>query len=195
MSSARIWSRATRLERLDNSWFSTANSKGTGSARLFCASAVQGSVTDQFFGIPRDDENKRGGQNPPNWHVSISTAGKLVATRFLTVIEVIPGKKLGDQRVKPEPEGTGRMPLRLGDYAVTAELDASEPSYLEVHDRTGTCALVTGQASRSITLGKDQRTAQFAGSTLLWEKGSGQVELFREEVDRLPDVLIYGNRY
>ena len=183
------------MEQRGNSWFSTANSKGTGSARLFCASAVKGSVTDQFFGIPVDDENKRGGQNPPNWHVSISTADKLAATRFLTVIEVVPGKKLGDQPVKPEAEGTGRVQLRLGDYAVTAELDAAQPSYLEVHDQAGTCALVTGQASRSITLGKDQRTAQFAGSTLLWEMGSGQVEIFREEVDRLPDVLIYGNRY
>jgi hypothetical protein len=71
------------LAQLGNSWFATANSQGVGSARLFCAAAVKGSVTDQFFGVPVDEENKRGGQNPPNWHVSISTTDKLPATRFL----------------------------------------------------------------------------------------------------------------
>ena len=125
------------IRQLGNDWFAGANEHAAGYARLFCKESVTGSVTDQFFGIPVDEENKRGGQNPPNWHVSISTSNKLAATRFLTVIEVVPGKKLDDKPVKPEAEGTGRVQLRLGDYTVTAELDPGKPSYLEVHDQTG----------------------------------------------------------
>ena len=97
--------------------------------------------------------------------------------------------------MEPVADGTGRVRLKLGDYTVTAELDADRPSYLDVHDQTGTCALVTGQASQNIALGQQQRTAQFAGSTLLWEKGPDQMEIFREETDQLPPVLRYGNRY
>ena len=180
------------LEQLGNSWFSTANSQGVGSARLFCASAVKGTVTDQFFGVPVDEENKRGGQNPPNWHASISTAGKLPATRFLTVIEVLSGTS---KPVEPVAEGTGRVCWKLGDYTVTAELDPSKPSYLAVQDQTQTSALVSGQDAQEISLGPEHRSAKATGSTLLWEKEPGKTEIFREETDQLPPVLIYGNRY
>ena len=87
------------------------------------------------------------------------------------------------------------MQWRLGDYTVTAELDPGKPSYLEVHDQSGTCALVTGLSSQNMAPGGQQRTAQFAGSTLLWEKAPDQMEIFREETDQLPPVLRYGNRY
>jgi len=177
-------------EQLGNSWFLTANGKGVGSARLFCNLTVKGSVTDQFFGIPVDEENKRGGRNPPNWHVSISTADKVPATRFLAVIEVLSGKS---KPVEPVAEGNGRVRLRLGDYTATAELDASQPSYLAVRDQTS--ALVSGQAARGISLDSEQRAAKAEGSTLLWEKEPGKAEIFREETDQLPPVLVYGNRY
>jgi hypothetical protein len=180
------------MEQLGNSWFSTANSKGVASARLFCASAVKGNVTDKFLGVPVDEENKRGGQNPPNWHVSISTTGKLSATRFLTVIEVLPGKS---KPVEPVAEGNGRVRLTLGDYTVTAELDSSKLSYLAVQDQAQTSILVSGQAAQEISLGSERRQAKAACSTLLWEKEPGRTEIFREETDQLPPVLIYGNRY
>jgi hypothetical protein len=183
------------IRQLGNDWFAGANEHAAGHVRLFCKEPVVGSVTDQFFGIPVDDENKRGGQNPPNWHVSISTSNKLAATRFLTVIEIVPGKKLDDQPTKPEAEGTGRVQLRLGDFTVRAELDPGKPSYLEVHDKTRTCALVTGQATCEISLGDQRRAATFAGSTMLWEHCANQREIFLEETDQLPDVLRYGNRY
>ncbi len=180
------------MEQLGNSWFSTANGKATGSARLFCASTVNGSVTDQFFGKPVDEENKRGGQNPPNWHASISTAGKLPATRFLTVIEVLPGT---GKPVEPVADGNDCIRLKLGDYTVIAELDPVKPSYLAVQDQTQTSALVIGQAAREVSLGSEQRRARADGSTLLWEKEQGKAEIFHEGTDQLPPVLIYGNRY
>ena len=183
------------IQQLGNDWFVGANEHAAGYVRLFCKEAVSGTVTDKFFGIPVDEENKRGGKNPPNWHVSISTDKKLVANRFLTVIEIAPGKKLDGKPIKLIAEGTGRMQLRLGDYTVIAELDTGKPSFLEVHDQTETCALVSGQASKTIALGNQLRTARFAGSTLLWEKNLGQTEIFREETDKLPPVLCYANRY
>jgi hypothetical protein len=173
-----------------NSRFTTANGKGVGSARLFCASPVQGSVIDQFFGIPVDEENNRGGDNPPNWHASISTVAKLPATRFLTAIEVLPGRS---KLVEPVAEGNNRVRLKLGDYTVIAELDPAKPSYLEVQDQTQTAALITGQAAREISLGSQHRKATAEGSTLLWEKEAGKAEIFHEETDQLPPVLVYGN--
>ncbi len=180
------------VEQLGNSWFSTANGKATGSARLFCSSAVHGSVTDQFFGPPVDEENKRGGKNPPNWHASISTNEKLPATRFLTVIEVLPGAA---KPVEPVADGSGRICLNLGGYKVSAELDPSKPGYLAVHDQSGTSALVSGQAAREISLGAECRKAKAEGSTLLWEKEPGQADIFLEETDQLPPVLRFGNPY
>lgn len=180
------------MQQRGNAWFTTANSKGAGSARLFCAAPVVGSVTDQFFAAAVDEENKRGGKNPPNWHAAISTKDKLAATRFLTIIEVQPGEA---QLQEPTSTGEGKTSWQVGDYLVSANLDPSRPSLLEIKDRAGTCALVTGQAAEGISLGSDRRPATAKGSTLLWEKIPGQSEVFHEAVDQLPPVLIYGNRY
>jgi hypothetical protein len=175
-----------------NAWFTTANSAGAGSARLFCAAPVAGSVTDQFFAAAVDEENKRGGENPPHWHVAIATREKLRATRFLTVIEVQP---IAVNLTEPTAVGEGNVKLQVGDYTIAAELDASRPSLLEIRNREETCALVTGQAADGISLGADRRRAAAKGSTLLWEREPGKPALFREEVDQLPPVLLYGNRY
>lgn len=183
------------MEQLGASWFSTANGKGVGTARLFCGSDVQGSVTDRFLGIPVDEENKRGGRNPPNWHAAISTRQAVSAARFLTVLEVTPARDAGREPTEPGAEGSGRIRLRAGEFTVIAELDAGKPSYLEIHDESAACALVTGQAAREITLGAAARSAQHAGSTLLWERNADGTETFVEEPDRLPDVLMYGNLY
>jgi hypothetical protein len=183
------------IRQLGNDWFVGANAHAAGSVRLFCRDGVEGRVTDKFLGVPVDEENKRGGQNPPNWHVSISTTGKLAATRFLTVIEVVPGGKLDDKLVKPDAEGGGRIQLRLGDFAVTAELDPGKPSFLEIQQQDGQCALATGQDVREISRQGARRAARYPGSTLLWETDIGGQERWMEEIDRLPDVLMYGNRY
>jgi hypothetical protein len=183
------------IEQLGNDWFCGANDKAAGYVQLFCSSPVIGNVTDKFFGVPVDEENKRGGQNPPNWHVSISTDKKIASTRFLTVIEIAPGKKIGDKSKPLKAKGKDRVQLEVGDYIITAELNATKPSFLEIHDSTDTCALVTGQAAQNITLGKENKLAQFPGSTLLWENGPEKNHFFQEVVDQLPEVLTSGNRY
>ena len=183
------------IRQLGNDSFAGANEHAAGYARLFCQTPVAGTVTDQFFATPVDEENKRGGANPPNWHISISTADKLAATRFLSVIAIAPGKQLDDEPIKLQAQGAGRIQLRLGDFTISAELDPAKPSFLDVRDHAGTCALVAGQAAQSIALGGQERTAASAGATLLWEKSPGSEEIFCEEVDQLPDVLRYGNRY
>lgn len=185
----------TPIIQLGNDFFAGANDHAAGYARLFCARPVDGSVTDRFFAEAVDEENKRGGQNPPNWHVSIATRDKQPAARFLTVIAIAPGKKLTDPPVKPEAQGQGRVRLKLGEYELNAELDPARPSFLEVTHKDGVAGLVTGQAARGIAMNGDQRPGRHAGSTLLWERPPGGVEVVVEEIDRLPDVLIYGNRY
>ncbi len=183
------------IKQFGNDLFAAANEHAAGYVRLFSSQPVVGSVTDQFFAPAVDDENKRGGHNPPNWHAAISTRDKQTTARFLTVIEVVPGKSLGDPPVKTEAEGSGRVRLRLGEYQLTAELEPGQPSFLEVTHRDGDAALVTGQAATGISVKGQYRPARHAGSTLLWERLSDAAEIYVEEVDRLPDVLIYGNRY
>ena len=111
------------------------------------------------------------------------------------MIEVVPGAKLADKPTQIAAEGDGRRTMRLGDYLVTVELDPGKPSLLEVYDRAGTCALVTGRASAEIRLAAATRTARLPGSTLLWEKIPGEAEEFHEEVDQLPPALLHGNRF
>ncbi|MFD0893999.1 DUF4962 domain-containing protein [Luteolibacter ambystomatis] len=183
------------MKQLGDSWFKTANDHALGSAQLFCASPMKGELTDKFRADAVDEENKRNGQNPPNWHATMTTRDRLPATRFLTVIDVIPGKDLAASPARLVPEGAGRTRWQIGEYSVTAELDPSKPSYLEVHDSTATCALVTGQATRGIELGGQQRNAKLPGSTLLWEKSETGGEVFQEKVDELPDCLKFGNPF
>lgn len=180
------------MEQLGDSMFATRNGRGTGLAKLFCAAPVRGSVTDRFFAAAVDDENKRGGKNPPNWHADISTCGRLAANRFLTIIGAGPGDALP---AEPVAAGDGRIRLRLGDFTITAELAAERPAFLEVRDLNDTCALVTGTDVDGITLGASRKAARSKGATLLWEKEPGRREVFIEETDQLPPVLGFGNRF
>lgn len=180
------------IEQRGPNCFSTRNHKGTGTATLFCAAPVTGTVSDQFFAPAVDEENKRGGKNPKQWHVDISTQKKCVANRFLTVIEVQSGAVTN---AAPTPTGKGRIQLSLGDFIVSAELDPAKPAFLEVHDRQATCALVTGSDCDQIRLGSKQKQAQHRGATMLWEKLPQQPERFQEAIDQLPPVLLYGNRF
>ncbi|MCX7007712.1 MAG: DUF4962 domain-containing protein [Kiritimatiellaeota bacterium] len=183
------------ITQLGNAWFKGANAHAIGSARLFCVAPVTGSVTDKFLGTPVDEENKRKGQNPPNWHVTITTKDALPATRFLTIIEVTPTNEPNYKLIEPIAEGTGRIRLRAGDFTVIAELDAGQPAFLSVRSDDGKCALVTGPAAEQLQLGGETRTAKLKGSTLLLEKETSQGDIFVEESDHLPDALIYGNLY
>ena len=184
-----------QIMQLGNAWFTTANAHALASARLFCAVPVTGSVTDKFLADPVDEKNKRGGQNPRQWHVAITTRDAIPAARLLTVIEVIPTDGPKHKPVEPVVTGRGCVQLRVGDFMVTTELDAGRPSYLSVQSADGKCAFVTGTAAEKLQLGDDTRTAKRKGSTLLLEKEPGRDEVFVEEVDKLPDSLIYGNLY
>ncbi|WP_198141260.1 DUF4962 domain-containing protein [Verrucomicrobium spinosum] len=185
------------MKMLSDSSFATANGHGLGTAKLYCMASMKGSLTDKFMGEARDDENKRKGQNPPNWHGKMTTQEALPATRFLTVLSVAPGKSL-EMKV-PEPVATagadGRTRIKVGDYLVSVELDPTKPSYLSANDIGGTCALVTGQAAQEILLGGNRRPAAKPGSTLLWETKTAKGEVFQEKTDELPDSLKFGNRY
>jgi hypothetical protein len=183
------------MQQIGDAWFKTANKHALGTAKLFCATPVKGAITDQFKGVPVDEENKRNGQNPPNWHATITTRDRLPATRFLTVLEVEPGKGLEATPVQPIAKNAGRTLIQVGEYQITVELDPSKPSFLEVRDNASTCALVTGQAAREITLADKKRNAAIPGSTLLWESKTTGGENFAEKVDELPDCLKFGNPY
>ena len=175
--------------------FSTGNTFASSNAWLFCQSPIRGEVTNQFLGKPTDLQNKRGGRSPDNWHASMTTTDRLQKSRFLTVIETIPGQGTRAKAIDPTNFDNGRINLLLGGYKVVCELNPENPSYLEVRDTGETCALVTGQGTKSISLGTGRKDAKFHGSTLLWERDGARGEKFNEVVDTLPDILVYGNRF
>lgn len=183
------------MKQMGDAWFKTANASGLGTARLFCSAPLKGELTDKFKGIPVDEENKRNGQNPPNWHATITTRDRLAATRFLAVLEVHPEKGLSATPVEPVAEGAGKVRIRVGDYSVVAELDPTKPSFLDVKDNAGTCGLVTGQGAEQLILGGRQKSTSVQGATLLWEPQSARGEILLEKKDELPDCLKYGNQF
>lgn len=174
--------------------FVTANSKGSGFAQVFCPTPVAAQVTDQFFGVPVDEENKRGGKNPPHWHASITTKDQQQRTRFLALIEITPGGTSIPRPFTAVTDAEGKTRIDLDGYVVRAELDPEKGAFLGVTSTDCAVALVSGRAVREIVLGEQRRAAAFPGSTLLGERRGGRVE-FSETVDRLPDVLLFGNRY
>lgn len=174
----------------------TQNKFASADAYLFCADQMKTLVSDRFLAEPIDVQGKRndGKETYPNqWHASFETIGKVPKTRFLTIIEITPTGEV--KKFKPTVFiATGLTHMTVGDYTVIAQLDPSKPSYLEIFNQSQTCKLVTGQASKAISLGIEKKVAKVPGSTLFLENNDGGF-VFEERVDQLPDAVLYGNQY
>ncbi len=184
------------MKLLENGFALGQNDHAYGTVQMFCDGAIESDITDQFYGPATDEENKRGGANPPMWHLNMTTKDRLAATRFLTVIEITPGKPVGfaaDPRLARREDG--KFTLELGGYEVIAQMDPARESLLSIRSADGRAVLSTGQASEKVMIANETRNAALKGSTLLWEKPSGGDETFCEVVDQLPDVLRFGNIY
>lgn len=182
------------MKEAGDATLTAANSHASATAKLFCASDVETNLTDQFAAAATDEEDKRGGINPSNWHWSVTTKNKLAATRFLTVIELAQGAG-----AKP-PEITRSGPrdkpvVRVGGYEIAADLNPERESFLLIRSTDGEAVLSSGQASERVIVDGDERKAGLRGSTLLLEHGKDGKVIFEEKVDELPDVLKYGNVY
>lgn len=185
------------MTKLNENTISTSNKFAEATAYLFCNDKINSEVTNKFVAEPIDVQGKRkdGKDRYPNhWHCSITTDSKLKATRFLTIIEVTPNgtKKTFIPQMDKSKEMTSFL---VGNYSVSAQLNPEKPSLLEIYEKNGKCALVTGQDASEIKLGKEVRKAQLKGSTLFVDKDNQGETVFKEVIDTLPDVLIYGNMY
>lgn len=186
----------TAITKLNDKWFKSRNDYSAGNAQMFCLAPMTGTVTQGFLGSPQDRENKYPNGFQMHFHAKMTTNAALSATRFLTVIEVIPSAG-GSATVSAFPTtGTAKIEVRAGDYYITAQLDPTKASSLSVRDVAGTqVSLATGRATQSVTLGSEQRQAQVGGSTLMIERNASNQVIFQEAMDRLPDAVLYGNTY
>ena len=204
------------MTQLGEGWLMGTNDYAAASAKMFCKEPITTTLRHKYMpneedGIdpekdlkpedmwllrPSDDEDKLPDPIPEHYHGAFTTTGKYAKMRFLTVIEIHPGK---DTTFVPETEpvatGTDMITVQAGDYTIIAQMNGEEPAYLEIKNKDNTAALVTGTAAQSITLGNETKTAKLPGSTLLMEKGTYKGDIFIETTDTIPDMLIYGNKY
>lgn len=203
------------MKQLDGNRLMAKNDYATASAQMFCNEPIVTSLKCEYLqneedGInpltdikpedawlirPIDDENKWKNGFVEHYHGAFTTDGKFQKTRFLTIMQIHPGK---NEKFKPEvlkASGKGLVSIELDGYTVEVQLDGNQPSFLQVHDKEGKAAFVTGNAATSLTLGGETKVAKLPGSTLLMEKDTYCGDIFKEEVDILPDMLMYGNLY
>jgi hypothetical protein len=177
------------MGQLGPAWLIGTNPYAAASAKLFCMDPLQTSLTGQFTAPPLDGRHD-------NFHAGIKTSGPTAKTRFLTVIQIHPGQ--GQTFVPPEPQGTyvgGMFTITVGDYTVKAQLDASQPSYLEARHDSGTAALVTGSAAKSLEMGGVTQTMQYPGSTLIKETNTSKGDVLLEVKDEVPDIVKFGKSF
>ena len=204
------------MTQLGEGWLMGANDYATASAKIFCKEEISTSLRHKYLpneddGIdptkdlspkdmwlvrPLDDENKLPNPIPEHFHGAFTTTGKFAKMRFLTIIEIHPGKGTSFvPKNEPVAEGSDLMTVQAGEYTICAQMNGDEPAYLEIRNKDNTAALVTGTAAKQISLGNETKTAKLPGSTLLFEKGTYKGDIFIETTDTIPDMLIYGNKY
>lgn len=204
------------MTQLDGNRLMGKNDYATATAKMFCKSPVKTTLRHKYMpneedGIdpvkdlkpedmwllrPLDDENKLPDPIPEHYHGAFTTVGKHSNMRFLTLIEVHPGRDENFVPVSPNAvDSNGMTTIEAGDYTITVQLDGDRPSYLHVINKDRTAALVTGEAARNLELGNEKRTCKLSGSTLLMEKNTYKGDICIETTDSIPDILIYGNKF
>lgn len=204
------------MTQLGEKWLMGVNDHAAASARMFCKDPIKTSLRHKYMpnaedGIeptkdlspedmwllrPSDEEDKLPNPIPEHYHGAFTTVGKHAKTRFLTLIEIHPGKgKNFVPKEKPSASGDDLTTIQAGEYTIKVQLDGNKPAFLEVKNKDNTAALVTGTAAKSLTLGNETKTAKLEGSTLLMEKGTYKGDIFIETCDSIPDMLRYGNKY
>lgn len=211
----RLHSR-TWMTRLGDEWLMGKNSYATASAKLFCKEKINTTLLHKYLpneddGInpvkdlkpeemwllrPSDDENKLPKPIPEHYHGAYTTIGKFTKMRFFTLIEIHPGQNETFVPIEPKAVKNGDLTtIQAGDYTIDVQLDGELPSFFQVKNKNETASLVTGTAAQKVVLGNETKRAKRPGSTLLFEKGTYKGDIFLEEVDTLPDILLYGNRF
>lgn len=204
------------MTQLGEGWLMGKNDFATASAKMFCKEPIKTTLLHTYMqneedGIdpakdlkpeemwllrPSDDENKLPNPIPEHYHGAFTTVGKHQNMRFLTLIEIHPGKnEKFVPKEAPKAINGELTTIQAGEYTITVQLDGNKPSFLQVKDKDNTAALVTGTAAQSITLGSETKTAKLPGSTLLLEKGTYKGDVFIETIDSIPDLLKYGNKF
>ena len=139
------------MTQLGESWLMGVNDYAAASAKMFCKEPITTTLRHKYMpneedGIdpekdlkpedmwllrPSDDEDKLPDPIPEHYHGAFTTTGKYAKMRFLTVIEIHPGK---DTTFVPETEpvatGTDMITVQAGDYTIIAQMNGEEPAYL-----------------------------------------------------------------
>ncbi len=178
------------IKKLSDAVVSLHNGQALATANLFCSSPLNTSVTDQFTA-------PSGAKTVPNhWHCQATTTQSTPSVRFLNVITVTPSTNTDLAVVPLTAVGTDLLTLSVGDYAISAQISAKHPPYLEVRSSDDQCALLYGDGLRDLVVGDETVIkAKWPRSTLFLERATPNGDVIVEAVDQLPDAATYGNKY
>jgi hypothetical protein len=181
------------IAKVDETSAAVRAANATATAKTYPRTGTRTQVTDQFWGGPMVDFQRKLATTKNQWHANIDTQTKTAKERFLTVIQIRPGETDPAKPLKiAESQAGGLLTLVVGPWKVSAEMDASKPSLLTATDDQ-TAAIVTGSAAESIQFGGQTYRAEPQGATVLVEN-SGVERTVQQAVDRLPDAVLFSNR-
>ena len=181
------------IAKVDETSAAVRAANATATAKTYTRTGTRTQVTDQFWGGPMVDFQRKLATTKNQWHANIDTQTKTAKERFLTVIQIRPGETDPAKPLKiAESQAGGLLTLVLGPWKIRAEMDASKPSLLTATDDQ-TAAIVTGSAAESIQFGGKTYRAEPQGATVLVEN-SGVERTVQQAVDRLPDAVLFSNR-
>ena len=83
----------------------------------------------------------------------------------------------------------------IDNYRIRVQLDSEKPSFMEIVNEKEECALVTGQGAESVILNNKIYEVKEKGTTLFVEKDEQGKLVRMQQIDVLPDAVIYGNQY
>jgi hypothetical protein len=181
------------IAKVDETSVAVRAANATATAKVFSRTGTRTQVTDQFWGGPMVDFQRKLATTKNQWHANIDTQTKTAKERLLTVIQIRPGET---DPAKPvtivESQAGGQWTLVIGSWKISAEMDASKPSLLRAtDDQTG--AILTGSAATSIQCNGKTYRAEPQGATVLVEN-KGTEWTVQQAVDRLPDAVLFSNR-
>lgn len=144
-------------------------------AQLFSNSSCKITQTDRFVAPPDPKKFRKGRTYPNQWHMT-ATFEKSSANRILTIIRIQPD---GTPLKKLTRKGNN---FRIGNWSITAELNADKPAELLIRNSTNGALFSLGDQNPSIENKNYQRTK---GSSLLYDEMGGEWTV-REMTDREP---------
>lgn len=162
------------------------NDLAAGRVTLLSSTPLDFQLTDQFSVQPENFTNKVDGDGEvidfvDQWHFKGVSKEKTRTMRYLAIIQVTP-----DKSFTPIVLESQKGDYRVGEWLITAQMDANEPALIQAKNTDGTAAFTSRgmlPISDKMYRGKSVESAK------LLENTHGKIE-FQEQSDTLPAAVL-----